>query len=42
MFIGLQLNWSHLQLMGHRLFFVDENQTKRGSHGRMNTKIVTN
>jgi hypothetical protein len=23
--IGLQLNWSHLQLMGHTLFFLDEN-----------------
>jgi len=22
-FIGLQLNWSHLQLMGHKLLFLD-------------------
>jgi hypothetical protein len=24
-FIGLQLNWSHLQLMEHTLFFLGEN-----------------
>jgi hypothetical protein len=41
-FIGLQLNWSHLQLMGNKNFFWDENQTKCCSHGRMNTKIVAN
>jgi len=23
--VRLQLNWSHLQLMGHKLFFLDEN-----------------
>jgi len=40
--IGLQLNWSHLELMGHELFFFDENQTECFSHGRMNTKIVAN
>jgi hypothetical protein len=41
-FIGLQFNWSYLQLMGHKLFFLDENQTKCCLHGRMNTKIITN
>jgi hypothetical protein len=25
-FIRLHVNWSHLQLMGHKLFFLDEHQ----------------
>jgi hypothetical protein len=40
--IGLQLNWSHLQLMAHKLLFFNENQIKCYSHGRMKPKIVTN
>jgi hypothetical protein len=40
MFIGLQLNWSHLELMGHKLLFLDENQIKCYSRKRMKTKIV--
>jgi hypothetical protein len=31
-----------LQLMGYKLFFLDENQTKCCSHVRMNIKIVSN
>jgi hypothetical protein len=40
--VRLQLNWSHLQLMGHKLLFLNENQIKCCSHGRMQNKIVTN
>jgi hypothetical protein len=40
--IRLKLNWSHLQLMGHKLFFLDANQTKCCSHERMKTTIVAN
>jgi hypothetical protein len=28
--------------MGHKLIFLDENQTKCSSHEKMNTKIVAN
>jgi hypothetical protein len=36
------INWSRLQLMGHKLFFLDENQIKCCSHVKMNVKIVAN
>ncbi len=39
-FTGLQLNWSHLLLMGHKYFFLDENQIKCCLNVRMNIKIV--
>jgi hypothetical protein len=35
----MQLNWSHLQLMGHTLFFLDENQIKC-SHGMTHSQTL--
>ncbi len=43
--LKVALNWSHLELMGHKLFFLDENQTKMlftwKDENQNNHKLVT-